>query len=90
MTALDRPGIFKARPTQWRVKTNDKTSSVSVAVEYVVTAELNDWNTCGSASSCSVPMIEKMPVSTSAGTTSGILIDHAMRSWLAPSRRAAS
>ena len=35
-------------------------------------------------------MIEKTAVSTIAGTTSGILIDQAMRTWPAPSSRAAS
>ena len=35
-------------------------------------------------------MIEKIAVSTSAGRTSGILMDHAMRAWPAPSSRAAS
>jgi hypothetical protein len=63
---------------------------VMFGVYVLVTAELNDRNVCGSASNWSVPMIESTAVSTSAGLTRGILIDHAIRAWPAPSMRAAS
>ena len=55
-----------------------------------MTAELNARKVCGSASSCSVPMIDSTPVRTRAGRMSGILIDHAIRACPAPSSRAAS
>lgn len=45
MTNLDRPGIFKARPVQWKVKTFEGKASVAIAIEFVVTAQLDggDW-----------------------------------------------
>ncbi len=53
------------------------------------TAEEKLRKTCGSASSCSVPITEKTAVSTIAGRTSGIFTDQAIRPP-APSIRAAS
>ena len=47
-------------------------------------------STWGSANSCSVPTMEKMQVSTSAGATSGILMFQATRQPEAPSMRADS
>jgi hypothetical protein len=47
-------------------------------------------STCGSANSCSVPMIENTLASTSAGRMSGSWIEMAVFHAPAPSMRAAS
>lgn len=46
---LDRAGIFKARPFSWKVKTFSNSSSVAIAIEFVVLAQLDggewqDWD----------------------------------------------
>jgi len=45
MANLDRPGIFKARPVQWFVRTNENSQSVAVVIEYLITAQLveGEW-----------------------------------------------
>ncbi len=48
MRRLDRPGIFKARPLSWAVRTADS-GAVAIAIEYVVLAQLDgtswvDWS----------------------------------------------
>jgi hypothetical protein len=47
--SLDREGIFKARPLQWRVYQAKEGQSVAIAVEYRITAQLDgkewsDWS----------------------------------------------
>lgn len=39
---LDREGIFKARPVSWRVKTFEGKSTVAIAIEFVVLAQLTE------------------------------------------------
>lgn len=41
---LDREGIFKARPMQWRVQPAKETASLAIAVEYLITAKLDENN----------------------------------------------
>lgn len=46
---LDREGIFKARPVSWVVKTFPNSRSVAIAIDFVVTAQLDgsewqDWS----------------------------------------------
>lgn len=42
---IDRAGIFKARPVAWRVQPAKDSSSVAIAIEYRITAQLvnNEW-----------------------------------------------
>ena len=42
---IDREGIFKARPLQWRVKVFDGSLSVAIAIEFAIVAQLadNEW-----------------------------------------------
>lgn len=46
---LDRAGIFKARPLSWRIKVFEGKQSVAIAIEFLITAQLNggewsDWS----------------------------------------------
>lgn len=43
MNYLDREGIFKAQPIAWRVKRFDGKLSVAISIDFVVTAQLEDY-----------------------------------------------
>lgn len=50
MNYLDREGIFKVRPLDWRVKPAQSSKSVAIEIDFVVVAQLNgseweDWST---------------------------------------------
>lgn len=45
MRALDRSGIFKARPMNWCLQANEATKSVALVIGYRITAELQDDGT---------------------------------------------
>jgi hypothetical protein len=49
VTALEREGIFKGAPVEWRVKKFDSSKSVAIGIDFVVTAQLDgsewvDWS----------------------------------------------
>lgn len=39
---LDRPGIFKARPFGWFVRTFEGSQAVAISIEFIISAQLND------------------------------------------------
>lgn len=45
MTALDRTGIFKARPVSWNVRKSENSESVAIQIHYQILAEKSgsDW-----------------------------------------------